>query len=426
MGSMTAIDRRDFLRRCSEISAVGLGGAWYAPRLGDTSCEPDPGGARCASDAPPYDVVVSGGRLVDPAQDLDGLYDVGIRGGRVVTVAERIPRSEAERIVEAVDKIVTPGLIDCHVHVFDGVAQVGVQPDVVGIAKGVTTMVDGGSSGATTFPGFREYVARRARTRVFALLNIATPGMTVPNELADLDWVDPEAAARTIEANRDVIVGLKVRMLPGIPGGGDVEVMRRTREAADAAGVPIMVHIGGQTSPLSRILDFLRAGDVVTHALRRRGSILAADGRVDPAVREAVARGVHLDVGHGRGNLDFDVAESVLAQGLRPTTISSDVHRGNVAGPVFGLPTTLTKFTTMGMSLPEAVAAASSAPAGIFDFGQELGTLRPGAVADVAVFERTEGAYQLTDSGGKIRAADHRLVPYAVLKAGRAYGSITR
>lgn len=384
------------------------------------------GDARYAPGAPTYDVVVSGGRLIDPAQDLDGPYDVGIRGGRVVTVAERIARSEADRIIDATGRIVTPGLIDCHVHVFDGVAQVGVQPDVVGITKGVTTLVDGGSSGATTFPGFREYVVRRARTRIFALLNIATPGMTVPNELADLEWIDPEAAVRTIEANPDVIVGIKVRMLAGIPGGGDVEVMRRTREAADAAGVPVMVHIGGQTSPLSRVLDFLRPGDVVTHALRRRGSILADDGRIDPAVREAMARGVHLDVGHGRGNLDFDVAESVLSQGVHPTTISSDVHRGNVAGPVFGLPTTLTKFTTMGMSLSQVVAAASSAPAGIFAFGQELGTLRPGAVADVAVFERTEGDYEVVDSGGKVRAADHRLVPYAVLKAGRAYGSITR
>lgn len=373
-----------------------------------------------------YDLVVLGGHLIDPAEGIDGPRDIGITGGAVVDVAERIDPGEGRRVLDASGKIVTPGLIDVHAHVYDGVAQVSVQPDVVGVAKGVTTLVDGGSSGATTFPGFRDYVIRPARTRVYALLNISTPGMTVPDELADLDWVDPEAAVLTIEANRDVIVGLKVRMLAGLPGGGDLEVMRRTREAADAAGVPIMVHIGGQSSPLPAILELLRAGDVVTHALRARGSILDATGRVYPEVREAVGRGVHLDVGHGRGNLDFDVAEAVLQQGLTPTTISSDVHRGNVVGPVFGLPMTLSKFLYLGMTLGEVIQASTAAPARIFDFGLELGTLRPGSVADLAVFEVVRGSYDLVDSGGKRRTADRRLVPYATLRAGREYGSITR
>jgi dihydroorotase len=349
--------------------------------------------------------------------------DVAITGGRVAAVADRIPPDGAGRVVDAAGRIVTPGLIDSHVHVFDGVAQVGIQPEAVGIAKGVTTLIDGGSAGATTFAGFREYVIRPSRTRILALLNISSPGMTVPNELSDLSYVDPEATVRTIEANRDAIVGIKVRMLAGIPGGGDVEVMARTREAADAARVPIVVHIGGQTSPLPRILEYLRSGDVVTHALRARGSILDAEGRVYPEVREALGIGVHFDVGHGRGNLDFDTAEAALAQGFRPTTISSDVHRGNVAGPVFGLPTTLSKFLLMGMSLPEVVRAATAAPAQIF--GLDLGTLAVGAVADVSVLEMSEGDYVLEDSGGKRRAARRRLVPYVTLMGGREQGSFT-
>lgn len=373
-----------------------------------------------------YDLVVVGGRLVDPAEGIDGPRDIGITAGTVVDVAERIDPAEGRRVLDASGRIVTPGLIDVHTHVYDGVAQVSVQPDVVGVAKGVTTLVDGGSSGATTFPGFREYVVRRARTRVYALLNISTPGMTVPNELADLRWVDPEAAARTIEENRDVVVGIKVRMLAGIPGGADLEVMRRTREAADAAGVPVMVHIGGQTSPLPEILELLHPGDVVTHALRARGSILDEAGRVYAEVRRAMDRGIHLDVGHGRGNLDFDVAESVLRQGVKPTTISSDVHRGNVAGPVFGLPTTLSKLLHLGMTMPEVIGAATAAPAGIFDFGVEVGTLRPGSVADLAVFDLVDGEHELVDSGGKRRTARRRLVPYATLLGGREYGSITR
>jgi dihydroorotase len=409
---MSELDRRGFLVTLAATLAPG-------PLTADAP-------AVHARSARRFDLVVRGGRLLDPGQGIDGLRDIGITAGKVALVADSISESEASRVLDATGRIVTPGLIDVHAHVFDGVAQVAIQPDVVGVSRGVTTLIDGGSAGATTFGGFREYIARPARTRVYALLNIATPGMTVPNELADLAWVDPEAAVATIEANRDVIVGLKVRMLAGIPGGGDLEVMRRTREAADAAAVPIMVHIGGQTSPLPRILELLRPGDVVTHALRRQGSILDASGRVYPEVREAMARGVHLDVGHGRGNLDFDVAEAAFAQGVAPTTISSDVHRGNVAGPVYGLPTTLSKFRALGMTLPQVVEAATAAPARIFDFGVPIGTLREGAEADLSVLEEVEGSYDLVDSGGKRRTAQRRLVPWVALLSGREYGSATR
>jgi dihydroorotase len=376
---------------------------------------------------PAFDVAVTGGHVVDPASGVDGPRDIGITAGRIAQVAERLDVTDTRRVVDARGKIVTPGLIDGHVHVYDGVAQVGVQAEAVGIAKGVTTLVDGGSAGATTFPGFREYVIRPSRTRVLSLLNISRPGMTVPNELADLAWVDPEAAVRVIEANRDVIVGIKVRMLAGIPGGGDVEVMRRTREAADAARVPIVVHIGGQTSPLPDIVAFLRPGDVVTHALRREGSILDETGTVYPEIRDALAHGIHLDVGHGRGNLDFDTAEAVLAQGVQPTMISSDVHRGNVAGPVFGLPTTLSKFVRLGMSLSDVVRAATATPAEVFGLDRALGagTLAPGAVADVSILEVVEGDYELVDSGGKRRSADRRLVPYVTLLEGREQGAVT-
>ena len=372
-----------------------------------------------------FDTLVVGGRLIDPAQGIDARRDIGITAGRVARVAERIAESEGRRVIHAAGKIVTPGLIDVHVHVYDGVSSVAIEPDVVGIARGVTAMIDGGSAGATTFLGFKTYIAQPARTRVYALLNVSSPGMTVSNELADLAYIDPDAIVRTVEANRDVIVGLKVRMIAGIPAGQDLEVMRLTRMAAEGAGVPIMVHIGGQTSPLPRVLDALRPGDVVTHALRRNGSILDASGRVYPEVLEAVERGIHLDIGHGRGNLDFDIAERALGQGVLPTTISSDVHRGNALGPVFGLPTTLSKFMLMGMSLEQVVRCATAAPAGIFDMSEELGTLREGAVADLSVFEIARGDYEFVDSGGKRRTASERLVPYASMRAGRPYGSIT-
>jgi dihydroorotase len=283
-------------------------------------------------------------------------------------------------------------------------------------------MLDAGSAGATTFQGFKTYVVQRARTRVYSLINMSSPGMTVPNETAVIDYLNPTATANLIEANRDVIVGIKVRMLAN-PPGHDLEVMRRTRDAADRARVPITLHIGGQTSPLPEILAFLKPGDVITHALRREGSILDANGRVYPQVREAVANGVHLDVGHGRGNLDFDVAEQVLQQGVLPTVISSDVHSGNFNGPVYDLPTTLSKFMHMGMTVEQVIERATATPAKIFALGAELGTVRVGAPADVSILERVAAAYEFVDSGGKRRSGTERLVPRAAIRDGVVHES---
>ena len=369
-----------------------------------------------------YDVLVSGGTLVDPSQGISGMRDIGITGGRIAAVAERLPTEGVRRVIDARGKIVTPGLIDVHVHVYPGVPTLGIDPDLVGISRGVTTVVDAGSAGATNFPGFRDHVIRTARTRVYALVNMSRTGMTAPNELARLDYVDVDAVVRTLEENRDVAVGIKVRMLAGIENQDDLEVMRRTREAADRAGVPVTLHIGGQSAPLPRVIEFLRPGDVLTHAFRRAGNILDGNGRVYAEVREAMERGVWLDVGHGMGNLDFDVAERILDQGVEPQLISSDVHDGNVTGPVFDLPTNISKFMALGMPLERAIAACTSTAASVFDYGEELGTLRIGAPADLAVFESVEGDYTFMDASGNTRPGGSRLVPYVTLRDGAPYG----
>ncbi|MDZ7779442.1 MAG: amidohydrolase/deacetylase family metallohydrolase [Gemmatimonadota bacterium] len=369
-----------------------------------------------------HDVVVRGGRLLDPAQGIDAVRDIGITRGRVTDIAEQLSIDDVSHVVDARGKLVTPGMIDVHTHVYPGVPTLGIDPDLVGIARGVTTVVDAGSAGAVSFPGFRDYVARPARTRVYGLVNMSRTGMTAPNELALLDYVDVDAVVRTIEESPEVAVGIKVRMLSGIEDRADIEVMRRTREAADRAGVPVTVHIGGQSSPLPRILEFLRPGDVITHAFRRTGSILDDGGRVYPEVREAIENGVWLDIGHGRGNLDFDVAERILDQGVRPQLISSDVHDGNVTGPVFDLPTNVSKFMALGMSLEECVAACTDTAAKVFAYGAELGTLRPGAAADVSVFEVVEGDYTFVDATGNTRPGSRRLVPYVTLRDGLPYG----
>lgn len=377
-----------------------------------------------------YDLVVKGGRLIDPALGVDASLDVAVSGSKVARIAPDVPRDEALHVVDASGRIVTPGWIDIHVHVYDGVAPLGIPADPNCVAKGVTTVVDAGSAGAHTFPGLRKYVINVADTRVFALLNISVVGQSTLSqdnpwgELLDLRYANAALAARTIERHRDVILGVKVRLTRNIAGDHDLEALSRAREAADAVGLPVMVHIGGSASPLAEILKLLKSGDVITHSFRGgEGGILTDEGRVMEEVLETVDRGVHLDIGHGAGSFSFDTAERALAQGLKPGTISSDVHQFNVHGPVFDLATTVSKFLHLGLTLDEALARVTSHPARVFGALNGLGSLEVGAEADIAVFQLEEGSFELVDALGARRTGSRQLVPVATVKAGRLYGA---
>jgi dihydroorotase len=383
-----------------------------------------------AQTSPRYDLLVRGGRLVDPSQSLSAERDVAIVGHTVARVAANIPESDARQVLDARGRIVTPGLIDIHVHVYDGVAPLGIPADPNCIAKGVTTAVDAGSAGAHTFPGLRKYVINVADTRVYALLNISVVGQsTLSNdnpwgELLDLRYANAKLAIRTIERNRDVILGVKIRLTSNIAGDHDLEALKLARDASEAVRLPLMVHIGGTHSPLKSILEMLKQGDVITHSFGGfQGGILDDKGRILPEVRKAVAAGVHLDVGHGRGSFSFDTAEKAMRQELLPGTISSDVHQFNVNGPVFDLATTLSKFLHLGMTLEQVIERATANPANTFGFPKGLGTLREGAEADVAVFKLEEGRFEFTDALGAKRTGNRKLVPVATVKSGRIYGS---
>ncbi|MEZ5292312.1 MAG: amidohydrolase/deacetylase family metallohydrolase [Vicinamibacterales bacterium] len=365
------------------------------------------------------DLLVRGGHVVDPASGLSAVRDVAIAGGRIQRVAPDLPTAGAGRVIDARGRLVTPGLVDLHVHVYDAVVPISIDADAACLARGTTTVVDGGSSGANTFAGFRKHVVARARTRVFALLNISKIGLADSNEYSDLRFVDPAAAVATIERHRDVILGLKVRLTPDIVDGQDLEVLRRARQAADQVRLPIMVHIGGGASPLERTLDLLRPGDIVTHALHgRSGQILDANGRMLPAVVDARRRGIVMDIGHGSGNLSFAVAERAAAAGWFPDTISSDIHSGNVAGPVVDLPTTLSKFLMFGMPLEAVIAAATYRPADALHVPGRPGTLAEGAVADVAILAMEDGRFVFTDSLRQTRTGVRRLAHVATIRAG--------
>jgi dihydroorotase len=368
---------------------------------------------------PAFDLLIAGGHVIDPASGLSAIRDVGIAGGRVARVAPGLDPANARRVVDARGTIVAPGLVDLHVHVFDAVVPISIDADSACLARGTTTAVDGGSAGANTFAGFRKHVIARARTRVFALLNISKIGLADGNEYSDLRFVDPALAVRIIEQHRDVILGVKVRLTPDIVGGQDLEVLRRAREAADAVKLPVMAHIGGGASPLERTLELLRPGDVVTHALHgRAGQILDAKGAVLPAVLDAQRRGIVMDIGHGSGNLSFAVAERAAAAGWFPDTISTDIHAGNVKGPVVDLPTTLSKFLLLGMPLEAVVRAATAAPAAALRIPGEPGTLREGAVADLCVLRRRDGEVTFTDSLRQTRVGQTRLEHVYTVRGG--------
>jgi len=377
-----------------------------------------------------YDLLVKGGRVIDPSQGPLGDADVAISGSKIARLARNIAEAEAREVLNARGQIVTPGLIDIHVHVYDGVAPLGIPADPNCIAKGVTTVVDAGSAGAHTFPGFRKYVINVADTRVYALLNISVVGQSTLSEdspygeLLDLRYADPKLAIRTMERNRDVILGVKVRLSRNIAGDHDLAALRLAKEAGNAVGLPVMVHIGDTYSPLKDILAMLTKGDVITHTFhgRERG-ILDSGGRVLPEVRLAVERGVHLDVGHGAGSFSFQTAEKAMKQDLLPGTISSDVHQWNVNGPVFDLATTLSKFLHLGMTLEQVFERAATNPANTFGFPKGLGTLREGAEADISVFSLAEGDFEFVDAMQQRRVGHLKLVPLATVKAGKIYGS---
>lgn len=380
-----------------------------------------------------HDLVVRGGRVIDPSQGIDAVQDVAIDGDRVVAVAPGLAAGGARELLEADGLIVAPGLIDLHTHVFWGVPPLGVQPDPHCLARGVTTAVDAGSSGASTFPAFRRYIIEVSATRIYALLHIATIGMAQDGEgeeppapeLSDIRWARVDRAVDIARAHADLIVGIKVRLSEAMVGPDPEqcrEALRRARRAAEAIGKPLMVHPGGTSIPIEELLSMLAPGDVMTHCYHgRTDGVLDAEGRVRPAAREAVRRGIGFDVGHGAGSFSWDVARQALDQDLQPSTISSDIHAWSVAHPAYDLVTTASKMLHLGMSLTEVLRKVTVRPAETIGMSDRLGTLRAGAHADVTLLREAPGEWPLTDAHGKTEYGRVRLEPVAVVRAGKVH-----
>ena len=384
-----------------------------------------------------YDLIIRNGTLVDPAQGVNTQKDIALTGGRVAAVIDPGSGVAAKHTLDVRGLYVLPGLIDLHVHVFSGVSHYGIDVDPTCLARGVTTVLDAGSSGALTFPGFRKFIIDVSQTRLYALLNISAMGMvsgseTIPplGELEDLRYCNVETAVRMIEANRDRILGVKVRLSNFLAADGknELQALLHAREAAEAVRMPLMVHSPLSSIPTERILDELRPGDILTHCVHGHGAggIMSDDLKVLPAVRKKVEQGLRLDVGHGRGSFTFRVARAALEQGVAPGTISSDLHTYNLHGPVFDLVTTMDKFLHIGMELYEVVRRVTSTPAEVLGMPEEIGTLKPGAYADIVVLELQEGEFELTDTFGITETGHYHLEPCYIFRGGRQVGVLPR
>lgn len=402
---MPRTNRREFLNQLAAAAVV-------LPQVRDAAIQ---------QDATTYDLLIAGGRVVDPSQQLSGQLDVAISGGRIARLAASIPRSQARELFDARGKIVTPGLIDMHAHVFDRVINTSIDPDLVGIRTGVTTVVDGGSTGAITFPGFRKHVIDRAETRVYAFLSLSTIGLIVGNEFyIDPKLVDPKATVRVVNENADLIFGIKARISGGPETASrDVEIMQLAREASDATNLPIMMHWSNDPKALA----LLKRGDIMTHPFnppRAGPSLLGEDGKVLPQILELRDRGIVTDLSHGSHVL-WATAEKAAAQGWFPDVISTDIHRGNVGptGHVVNLARTMDKFLYLGLTVDEVIRRVTSNPASALRFTEGLGTLKQGALADVTVLDLVEGDVELLDSQRAKRVGRQKLVPSATVKSGK-------
>ncbi len=374
-----------------------------------------------------YDLLIKNGTIIDPAQGIHTRKDVAFTNGRVSAVSDEISDTEAREVLDASGCFVTPGLIDLHVHVFYGVSHFGIEPDPTCLARGATTVVDAGSAGADTFPGFRKYVIDVSDTRILAQLNISSQGMLTQEigELDNPDYADVGKACKMIEQHRDIILGVKVRLTRETIVGQRAGMLplQRAREAADAAGLPIMVHPqDAWCESIDDILALMGERDILTHCFHDMPcGILDENGKIRDAVHAAIERGVIFDVGHGAGSFSWDVVQTAMAQGVEPTTISSDLHIYNVNGPVYDLVNVVNKFLHLGMPLDDALAKVTSIPAETILMPGQVGTLAVEAWGDAVVFELREGEFQLIDARGQTRTSKQKLEPIVVVKGGQVY-----
>jgi dihydroorotase len=371
-----------------------------------------------------FDLLLRGGRVIDPATGLDEQRDVAVSSDKIAAMEPGIGPDRAQRVIDATDCLVTPGLVDLHSHVYWGGTSLGVDADRLAARGGTTTFVDAGSAGAGNFLGFRRHVMERSKVRIVAYVNISFAGIfgfsksVMVGECGDLALCNPREVVACVREHGEVIVGVKVRAGRIAGGNSGVAPLDIGLEAADKVGLPLMAHIDEPPPGRSEVLPRLRRGDVLTHCFRPfPNAPVFASGEVRPDMKLARERGVIFDIGHGMGSFDFEVARSMLREGLAPDVISSDLHLYCVDGPAFDILVCMSKLMALGMPLNEVLRAATCKPADVIG-RPELGRLAVGGPADVALLKLHSGKFGFVDSTGARLVAEQRLVSQGIVAGG--------
>jgi len=372
-----------------------------------------------------YDLILRGGRVIDPSQKLDAVADVAFAGGKVARIGAGLAADAAAEVRDVAGLIVTPGLIDLHTHVYWGGTSLGIDAEEFCRTSGVTTAIDTGSAGPGNFLGFRKHVIEKSEVRILAYLHISHAGIygfshrVMVGESEELRLMAPVDCAEVADANRDVIVGIKVRVGLHASGTSGIVPLEIALEVAEAVGMPLMAHIDHPPPSYEEVLARLRPGDVLTHAFRPfPNSPATAQGTVKGAVLDARKRGVIFDIGHGKGSFAFKTARAMLANGFFPDTISSDVHALCINGPAFDQVTTMSKFLCLGMPLSDVIAA-STVNAAMALKRPELGTLKPGSIGDATVLSVREGRFDYVDVVDEHLDGNRRIASEGVVIAGK-------
>lgn len=372
-----------------------------------------------------YDLILRGGRVIDPSQRIDGVMDVGFSGGKVTRVAPNLEAAPGTDVRDVAGRIVTPGLIDLHTHVYWGGTSLGIDAEQFCRTSGVTTAIDTGSAGPGNFAGFRKHVIEPSQVRILAYLHVSHAGIyafsnrVMVGESEQLRMMDPIGAVEVANANRDVIVGIKVRVGRIASGNSGAVPLDIALQAAEEVGMPVMCHIDQPPPSYEEVLARLRPGDVLTHAFRPfPNSPATHQGTVKKEVLEARKRGVKFDIGHGKGSFAFKTARAMLANGFYPDTISSDVHALCIEGPAFDQVTTLSKFLCLGMPLNDVIASSTVNAAQALK-RPELGTFKPGSAGDATILNIREGKFDYVDVVGEHFEGDRKIDSVGVVIAGK-------
>ena len=369
-----------------------------------------------------HDLVLKGGRVVDPSQGIDRVADVAFAGGKVAAIGDGLQGKDTRDVR---GRIVSPGLIDLHTHVYWGGTSLGVAAEPLARSGAVTTFVDAGSAGPGNFHGFRAHVIEPSPVRILPYLNLSYPGIyafsqqVMVGESADLRLLDARECARVAEENRDLVLGIKVRVGRGTSNELGNMPLEMALEVAEEIGMPIMAHLDNPPPSRKDVLKLLRPGDILTHCFRPFPNAPAtADGLVREEVLEARARGVIFDIGHGGGSFGFKTTRAMLANGFLPDVISSDVHILSINGPAFDLLTTMSKFLVLGLDLPTVIRLATVNAASAIR-KPELGTLKPGSVGVASILELRDGSFEYLDVIGEKVVGKQRLLAAGVVVGGK-------